>query len=50
MVATAMTASAVCQSQRSDPNATYSNRSRPTVAASLVQIAMKAVTGVGAPW
>ena len=37
-------------SQATRSKATYSTRSRPPNAATLVQAAMNAVTGVGAPW
>ena len=37
-------------SSRDRSKATYSTRSSPPNAATLVQAAMNAVTGVGAPW
>ena len=49
IVAIAIVASSGCQLQRSAPNATKKTRAMPPMAASLVQIAMKPVTGVGAP-
>ena len=50
IVSAAMTYIIGRQSQRMPPNATYMTRMRAPNAATLVQAAMKPVTGVGAPW
>jgi hypothetical protein len=50
MVRIATPHSTGCQSQRADGRATYVIRNSPPKAATLVQAAMKPVTGVGAPW
>ena len=50
MVSTATAPSTGWKSQRTPSNATYSTRSSAPNAATLVQAAISAVTGVGAPW
>ena len=46
----ASTASAGCQLSTAGPSATSKKRTKTQKAATLVATAMKAVTGVGAPW
>ena len=50
MVSTAIAPSTGVKSQEAPPNATWKTRSSAPNAATLVQAAMKPVTGVGAPW
>ncbi|GAB3359011.1 hypothetical protein GCM10027452_24800 [Micromonospora halotolerans] len=50
MVSTATAPSTGVKSQEAPAKATWKTRSRAPNAATLVQAAMKPVTGVGAPW
>jgi hypothetical protein len=50
MVSTAITPSTGVYSQEMPSNAAYSTRSSAPNAATLVQAAISAVIGVGAPW